>query len=268
MRTSPIVSSCGVLALSLAAFAPAADAGLVVSVEAPGVQATSVAGAVTETFDSFSSGGYQTLNTALGTVTTTPTGNFAAIEASPVGGAGGSGNFFVLGYQSGSAEPATLTLSQPQSYFGFWWSAADGSNEIAFYSNGQWLGSFRVFATAGTSITSVVFSNSGTTLSGFETDNWSVSATAHDAIPGRIIEGAIASDPSRPRSRSAPWRACSRPSGDPPAGDPPDASPGLGSSSMHGRPADEGTEGPSAAARGVAARPPGARARPSAIAPA
>ncbi len=215
--------------LSWAGTTMTARANLVVSVEAPHVQTTSVAGAVTETFDGFPAGGYQSLDTSVGKISTTPTGNFAAIEASPVGGAGGTGNFFVLGYQSGSAEPVTLTFAQPQAYFGFWWSAADGSNEIAFYSQGQLLGSFRssfvldaikampdgqdyfdnpnanlagdiwepfvyvnVFATAGTSITSVVLSNSNTTLSGFETDNWSISATAPDTLPGRIIADAIA----------------------------------------------------------------------------
>jgi PEP-CTERM motif len=203
-----------------------ARAGLIVSVDNPGVQSSTVAGATTETFDGSSPGTYSSLNTAVGTVTSASGGKFAIVQADIFGGAGGSGNYFSVGAQSGSAAPATLTLNGPQAYFGFWWSAGDFLNQVSFYSGNQLLGSFntqfvfnaleslpngsqyfdnpnnggapgQAFAymnfigTNGTTITSVVFENSGSTASGFESDNWSISPTAPNPIPGTIIVGGI-----------------------------------------------------------------------------
>lgn len=36
----------------------------------------------------------------------------------------------------------TLTLDEPQTYFGLWWSAGNGSNYLNFYSDDQLVGSF------------------------------------------------------------------------------------------------------------------------------
>ena len=111
-----------------------------------------------------------------------------------------------LGAQSGSSDPVTLTFKGPESYFGFWWSAADANNTVTFYSGSNALATynessafsftspgdayygnsnnggdtgepfayFNFSGTAGTTFTSVVFSNNGTTGTGFEADNFSL----------------------------------------------------------------------------------------------
>ena len=98
----------------------------------------------------------------------------------------------------------TLTFSGPESYFGMWWSAADANNAVSLYSGttllatynstsafaglpssyfgnpnsgadaGEMFAYVNFNATEGTAITSVVFSNNGTTATGFEADNFSV----------------------------------------------------------------------------------------------
>jgi hypothetical protein len=179
-----------------------ARAGLVTTVDAPGVQASTVAGVTTETFNSFSKGQYSSLTTAVGTLSTA--GAESIVVADSYGGAGGTGNYFALGAESGSADAVTLTFKGPESYFGMWWSAADANNAVSLYSGTTLLASYNstsVFAdlpasydgnpnsgadvdekfgyvnfnaTDGTAITSVVFSNNGTTSTGFEADNFSV----------------------------------------------------------------------------------------------
>jgi len=118
-----------VAVLGLVAGTGAKAASLIVSVDAPGVQASTVPGVTTETFDSFSAGNYSSLSTAVGTITSMDAGQFAIVPANVFGGAGGTGNFFTISGFSGSAAPATLVLNTPQAYFGFWWSAADHFNQ-------------------------------------------------------------------------------------------------------------------------------------------
>ena len=177
-------------------------AGLVMTVDAAGVQASTVAGVTTETFNSFGPGQYSSLATAVGTLNTA--GAQSIVVADSYGGAGGTGNYFALGAQSSSADAVTLTFSGPESYFGMWWSAADANNAVSLYSGttllatynstsafaglpssyfgnpnsgadaGEMFAYVNFNATEGTAITSVVFSNNGTTATGFEADNFSV----------------------------------------------------------------------------------------------
>ena len=213
-------------------FGTGVRADLIVSIDAPGVQASTVTGAgvKTETFNGFNTGTYSSLNTAVGTVSSA-NGKIAVLGADIYGGAGGTSNYLALGAQSGSASPATLvTLGGAQGYFGFWWSAADVNNQLSFYSGNQLIASFNTafvlsainklpnaskyfgnpnnggdpsepFAymnftgTSGTTITSVVFANSSSTGTGFESDNWTISPTAPAIIPGTIIPGAITAVP-------------------------------------------------------------------------
>lgn len=221
----------------------AAEADLIVSVEAPGVQSSSVSGVTTETFDGFKAGIYSSLVTSVGTVTSMSPGNFVIIPADRYGGAGGTGNYFAVGAQAGSAQPARLlTLGGPQSYFGFWYSAADINNQVSFFSGNQLVGTFNTplvlaalaklpdgnkyfgnpnnrgdpgeafvylnfTGTSGTTISSVVFANSGSTRSGFESDNWSISAAAPTTIPGTIIPGGVTVTPE-PSSMILAGTAC------------------------------------------------------------
>ena len=99
-----------------------AHAGIVMTNEAPGAQTSTVAGVITETFNSFGTGQYSSLQTAVGSLSTS--GSLAIVSADIYGGAGGTGNYFALGAQSGSALPVTLTFKGSESYFGLWWSAA------------------------------------------------------------------------------------------------------------------------------------------------
>jgi len=59
------------------------------------------------------------------------------------GGAGGVGNYFDVNHRyPGAPSETTLTLNQPERYFGLWWSAADRSNELQFYSGNTLLETF------------------------------------------------------------------------------------------------------------------------------
>jgi hypothetical protein len=174
----------------------------------------------TEAFNSFGTGQYSSLETAVGTLSTS--GSLAIVAADSYGGAGGTGNYMALGAQSGSGDPVTLTFKGPESYFGFWWSAADANNSVTFYSGSSALASyndggtfsfatpggayygnpnngsdtgepfayFNFSGTDGTKFTSVVFSNNGTTGTGFEADNFSVGSVPE---PSSLVLGSMGS---------------------------------------------------------------------------
>jgi hypothetical protein len=201
-----------------------AEAGLIVSVDAPGIQASTVPGVTTETFDEFSPGVYSSLSSALGTISSVGGGQFAIVAADQYGGAGGTGSYIAVGAQGNSPAPVMLTLNGPQAYFGIWVSAAVQFNQMSFYSGSQLVASFdapagvaaiaalpdasqyfgnpnngedprepfaylNFIGTDGTTFTSVVLANSGTTATGFESDNWSVSGVAPPSPPGAVISG-------------------------------------------------------------------------------
>jgi hypothetical protein len=208
-----------------------AEAGLVVSVDAPGVQASTVAGVTTETFNEFSPGNYSSLSSVLGTLSSVGGGQFTINPADQYGGAGGTGNYLAIGAQSNSTAPVMLTLNGPQAYFGIWVSAADQFNQISFYSGNQLVAAYDAPAgladiaklpdasqyfgnpnsgwdasepfgylnfsgTNGTTFTSVVLANSGTTATGFESDNLSISGVAPTSIPGTILGTAVPEPPT------------------------------------------------------------------------
>jgi hypothetical protein len=209
-----------VMSLLAAGGAPSARAGIVMTYEAPGVQSSSVAGVTTETFNSFGTGQYTSLETAVGTLSTSA--SMAIVAADSYGGAGGTGNYMAFGAQSGSGDPVTLTLKGPESYFGFWWSAADANNSVTFYSGSNMVASFNESsafsfttpgdayygnpingadsgepfayfnfgAADGTTFTSIVFSNNNMTGTGFEADNFSVGAVGE---PSSLVLGSMGS---------------------------------------------------------------------------
>ena len=175
---------------------------LIFTIEDPGVQQSSVPGAVTETFDDFD------LLSAIGTY------SGGSVElADQYGGAGGSPYFF---QPAGSS--ASLTFNSPQTYFGVWWSAGDGGNVLNFYDPLDVLiGSYTVFDISaglspgyfgnpntgenvgepyvylnftgvdGTLIQRVVFDNPGG--GGFETDNHSIFDQPIDPPGNALPEG-------------------------------------------------------------------------------
>ena len=192
-----------------------ATAGLTLTVEAPGVQQTSVTGVTTEGFDGFSRGWTGSLTTAVGVITS---GNMQVNAADQYGAAGGVGNYLAVG---GGDSPTSLAFVAPQSYFGFWWSAADPSNAFSIYSGSTLLASFdpataldglsyhykgnptgpflgadygekfaylNFFGTGGTTFDRVVFTNynSGSRL---ELDNFSIRAAAVAQPTGSGLAG-------------------------------------------------------------------------------
>jgi len=133
---------------AIPAVALAAPLTMDVYISPPGVVSTPIAGAITETFDSLATGnriadyaGFMSGSptpTSRGTYALSSTNPFNIQAANQYGGAGGT-NYMALGSQSGSSVPVTLTLSTPQNYFGFWWSAGDAQNGISFYSGNDLL---------------------------------------------------------------------------------------------------------------------------------
>jgi hypothetical protein len=122
-----------------------ANAAVVVSVEAPGVQhtTTSLTSSAVETFDGFTSG-YK------GSIATFGTGGLQAtysntfvFDANLYGGAGGTGEYnYVQGV-------STLDItSGTANYFGLWASAIDHSNVVSFFKNGTNVGSVDIGAYA------------------------------------------------------------------------------------------------------------------------
>ena len=60
-------------------------------------------------------------------ITGTYSGSFNLLSANLFGGAGGTGNYIT------TSSSYTLTLSSSVNYFGLWFSALDGGNQLSFY---------------------------------------------------------------------------------------------------------------------------------------
>ena len=206
------------LALVASATANRADAGLILSYEAAKVQASTVAGVTTETFDSYSPGTYANISGAMSAVGQFTSPGIAIRSADLYGGAGGTGKYLAIGSESGTTT-ATLALNGAQAYFGFWWSAADSNNSLSFYSGGQLLGAFsastalaslssayngnpngggdagekfayiNITGTSGTTFDKIVFNNASTG-SGFEMDSFSVRSSPA-LVSGIVIPNGI-----------------------------------------------------------------------------
>lgn len=208
-----------VVAGSFGAVAGDAKAALVVSLEAAGVQASTVSGVTTETFNSYNTGLKSSINSSIGTYTSGSQG-IAIVSPDQYGGSNNS-QYVAIGAQSHQTS-MTLTLNSPQSYFGFEWLAGDSQNVIKFYNGSTLVGTFNVgdlitfinnqsnssayygnpnnrsmdsgepFAyvdvvgTDGTQFTSIVFQNTSSG-SGFETDNHSIRSTAPTTTPGTPV---------------------------------------------------------------------------------
>jgi hypothetical protein len=121
----------------------AAKADVLLSAEAPGIQASQVAGVTTETFDSIPLNSYTTLSSSVGTFTA-PSPGLQVYAANMFGGAGGTGNFMVVGEEGtqANAAEADLSFGSPQSYLGLWLSALDSTNIIQLYSNNVLVASY------------------------------------------------------------------------------------------------------------------------------
>ena len=108
-----------------------ARAGIVLTVEAPGVQSSSVANAVTETFDARALGSYTTITSSIGTYTASVPG--LKIVAPDAFGGANQTQYMAVGCSSPTTS-ADLTFFTPQSYFGLYWSAIDAQNVLQVYN--------------------------------------------------------------------------------------------------------------------------------------
>lgn len=113
----------------------------------PTVQNTYVAGAEVATFNSYSLGACPSAwasgnSTSIGTITTT---ECTISAAGSFGGATLNAGGAQLSRPSGSGtnyasvpsnKILTLTLDEPETYLGFWWSAGDSRNSVKLYSGG------------------------------------------------------------------------------------------------------------------------------------
>lgn len=122
---------------------------------APNVMNTYVDGAVVETFNTFNTGSCPTSWPTVGTITVSGSGNGCRItNANTYGGATAGATGAPVNRPSGSGtryvsvesnSTVTLSLSRPETYLGFWWSAGDANNSIKLYSggtDGKLVGSF------------------------------------------------------------------------------------------------------------------------------
>ncbi len=217
--------SAMVAVFGLAALAGPAKAGLILSVEAPKVEASTVSGVATETFNGFDTrNNYNLLSTTVGTLTSPGEAIVAADQfggaTSPAVPSGSSSKYFAIGVESGKTT-ASLALNGSQSYFGFWWSAADALNSVELYSKGTLLATLNTgvalsalnantkylgnpntgadnsepfaylnfTATGGTTFDQIVFNNANLST-GFEMDNFSV-LKGPTAVSGTVINNGL-----------------------------------------------------------------------------
>ena len=200
-----------------------AEAQLIVTLEDPGIQATTVAGAQTETFDDLglAAGKYNSLSSAYGTYSAPgSTQGIALLNHNQFGGSNNS-QYIAFGAESGQAQ-MTLNLNNSETYFGFEWSAGDVNNIVTFFNGSTSVGSLKVgdliadiakradktlyygnpnnrsqdptepFAyvnifTPNTTFNKIVFSNSGSTGTGFEMDNHSFASQVPGVLPGTQV---------------------------------------------------------------------------------
>ena len=109
---------------------------IVFTAELAGVQSTTVPGAITENFNGLPTGSISTYVSSIGTFS-----GGTVVAANEYGGAGGTGNYYAVGTESGTTK-ATLTFNSPQDYLGMWWSAGDVNNVLKFYSGTTLLATF------------------------------------------------------------------------------------------------------------------------------
>jgi hypothetical protein len=112
------------------------SANIIVTAEAPGVQATTTPDTITETFNSLTPGALGSFVSPIGTYS--PGAEIVAPNA--FGGADQT-NYIAVGAESGTTS-YTLTFNGLQSYFGLYWSAADANNVLEFFDGSTMVGEF------------------------------------------------------------------------------------------------------------------------------
>jgi hypothetical protein len=128
------------------------SASIIITAEAPGVQATTMPGTITENFDSLTPGPLGAFVSPIGTYS-----SGAEIVGPNAFGGADQTNYVAVGAESGTTS-YTLTFDGPQSYFGLYWSAADADNVLEFFDGATMVGEFST-ATALGPLSSAYFGN-------------------------------------------------------------------------------------------------------------
>jgi hypothetical protein len=142
--TCGIVRSIGIAAIGFSILvADTAQAGIIESIEAPGVTHSSVKNTEVVNFNGLPTGNTSFDQFTFLNLTVSYSGSFFVLPPGQYGGAqdpnATAKDTNYLGVQSG--EKVTMTLSAPQAYFGLWYSAADKLNDLAFYNGDKLLAS-------------------------------------------------------------------------------------------------------------------------------
>lgn len=196
MPDAQIMKTKFALVLSLAAM-QSAYGGIIFTTEAAGVQQSTVANTITESFNVLPVGALGTYNSALGQYS-----SGAVVSSANEWGGSGQTRYLAVGAQS-NTNSYTLSFAEDQAYFGLNWQAGDARNELRFYNNGVLVQAFSTsavlgalssayngnpntsqntsekyafvnfFGTGGTVFDQVMFYN-GTFGTGFETDNHTI----------------------------------------------------------------------------------------------
>ena len=131
--TPSAVLFSAVLALGAAAPAAFADS-FAVSYLNAGVQASNASSYV-ETFNNATIvNGTLTTTFNGSSISGTYSGLYSLASADLYGGAGGAGKYITTGTYASNGSPYSLTLSTNVNYFGLWFSALDGGNQLSFYN--------------------------------------------------------------------------------------------------------------------------------------
>jgi hypothetical protein len=174
-----------------------AQAGIIFTTEAAGVQQTSLTGTITETFNLLPTGALGVYNSAIGQYSA------GSVVSNPNAWGGANQTLYLaVGAQSNTTS-YSLNFSRDLNYFGLNWQAGDAKNELRFLNHGVLIQAFSTsavfaslnssysgnpntgqntsekyaffnfYATGGTLFDQVVFYNNGTST-GFETDNHTI----------------------------------------------------------------------------------------------
>jgi hypothetical protein len=122
------------IAFGLALAASAAQAGIIQTVEAPGVYTSQLPGATTVNWNDGTCGAYTTC-TGNGRILS---GSASGLYASPYGI---SDQYLTIPFYSSSGS-VSLTTPGSYNYFGLYWGSLDTYNSISFYSGGVLVGTY------------------------------------------------------------------------------------------------------------------------------
>ena len=130
-RIARLVRITGAASAGLLLLVCNAKASLITTFEDAGVQFSTASDITTVTFDAVPSQSYTTQTFVIGGLTAKYTGSQSVFSPDVYGGA--YDGVQDTHYFAVPSSDVTVTLSEPQAYFGLWFSAADPLNLLSFY---------------------------------------------------------------------------------------------------------------------------------------